>query len=73
MGLRLLDFKMADRTMTFSNNISTSQSTILAPPNLGVGVPLKWLVSQTPYLIHESAIAPHITGSGVLLEIESLC
>ena len=56
-----------------SNNISTGQSTILAPPNLGVGVSLKWLVSQAPYLVHESAIAPHITGSGVLLEIESLC
>ena len=41
--------------------------------NLGVGVPFKWFVSQTPYLVHESPIAPHITGSGVLLEIESLC
>ena len=41
--------------------------------NLGVGVPLKWFVSQAPYLVHESAIAPHVTGSGVLLEIESLC
>ena len=55
-----------------SNNISTGQSTILAPPNLGVGVSLKWLVSQAPYLVHESAIAPHITGSGVLPVVQCL-
>ena len=34
---------------------------------------LKWFVSQTPYLVHHSSIAPHITGSRVLLEMQSLC
>ena len=66
LGMRLLDL-----TMTFS--CSQSIYKLAAPPNLGVGVPLKWFVSQTPYLVHESTIAPHITGSRVLLEIESLC
>ena len=32
----------------------------------------KWLVSNTPYLIHEGSIAPHITSSGVLLVVECL-
>ena len=41
--------------------------------NLDICVSLKRFVSQTPYLIHHSSIAPHITGSRVLLEIESLC
>ena len=36
---------------------------------LRVGITLKWLVSQAPYLIHESTKAPHITGSGVLLVV----
>ena len=31
-----------------------------------VGVALEWLVSETPYLVHEAAKAPHITGCGVL-------
>ena len=39
---------------------------------LTVTVRLKWFVSQTPYLIHEHAKAPHITGCGVLLVEESL-
>ena len=30
----------------------------------------KRLVSQTPYLIEQTSIAPHITGSGVLLEVD---
>ena len=39
---------------------------------LWIGEILKWLVSHTPYLIHESSKAPHITGSGVLLIVKSL-
>ena len=30
-----------------------------------VGVAFKWLVSETPYLVHEAAKAPHVTGCGV--------
>ena len=30
-------------------------------------------MSHTPYLIHESSIAPQIASSGVLLVVESLC
>ena len=37
-----------------------------------VGVSLKWLVSETPYLVHEAAKAPHVTGCGVLLVVECL-
>ena len=37
-----------------------------------VGIVLKWLVSKAPYLIQQHAIAPHITGSGVLLKKQSL-
>ena len=37
-----------------------------AKTNLDVSVSLKWFVSQTPYLVHQNTIAPHITGSGVL-------
>ena len=32
----------------------------------------KRFVSETPYLIHDTAKAPHITGSGVLLVVEGL-
>ena len=31
---------------------------------------LKWSVSETPYLIHDTTKAPHITGSGVLLVVD---
>jgi hypothetical protein len=31
-----------------------------------------WFESQTPYLVHEGSITPHITSSGVLLVVESL-
>ena len=40
--------------------------------HLRVGVALKWFVSQTPYLIHETPETPHITGCGVLLIMHSL-
>ncbi len=32
----------------------------------------KWFVSQTPYLVHDTTKAPHITGCRVLLVIERL-
>ena len=32
----------------------------------------KWLVSKTPYLIHDTTKAPHVTGSGVLLVVDGL-
>ena len=37
-----------------------------------VCVLLKWSMSNTPYLIHENSIAPHITSTGVHLVMESL-
>ena len=70
MGMRLVDFKMADMNYDLLKQHSNQS---VYNTNLGVGVPLKWFVSQAPYLVHESAIAPHVTGSRVLLEIESLC
>ena len=39
---------------------------------LSVGVAFKRLVSKAPYLVHHSSKAPHITGSGVLLEMKCL-
>ena len=33
---------------------------------------MKWFVSQWPYLIEEAAIAPDITGSGVLAIVKGL-
>ena len=45
----------------------------LIPHNIAiylcVGITLKWLVSQAPYLIHESTKTPHITCGGVLLVV----
>jgi len=40
--------------------------------HLLIGIALKWFVSQTPYLVHQNTIAPHITGSGVLPIQQSL-
>jgi hypothetical protein len=37
-----------------------------------VGVAFKWFVSETPYLVHDTPKAPHITGRGVLLVVDSL-
>ena len=37
-----------------------------------VGFFFKWFVSETPYFIHEDTKAPHITGCGVLLEMDCL-
>ena len=40
--------------------------------NLCIAEKFKRFVSETPYLIHDTTKAPHITGSGVLLVVESL-
>ena len=40
--------------------------------NLRIAISFKWFVSETPYLIHDTTKAPHITGSGVLLVVEGL-
>ena len=40
--------------------------------NLNVGGSLKWFVSKAPDLIEQTAIAPDITGSGVLLVVNGL-
>ena len=37
--------------------------------NLNIFQAFEWFVSKTPYLIEQTPIAPDITGSGVLLEI----
>ena len=37
-----------------------------------VCVLFKWFVSETPYLIHDTTKAPHITGSGVLFVEDGL-
>ena len=39
---------------------------------LCIGEALKRFVSHTPYLVHESSIAPHVTSSRVLLVVKSL-
>ena len=41
-------------------------------PHLRVAIAFKWLVSKTPYLIHQTPKSPHITGCGVLLIVQSL-
>lgn len=35
--------------------------------DLSIGVAFERLMSETPYLIEETSIAPYITGCGVLL------
>ena len=39
---------------------------------LNIGILFKWLMSKTPYLIHDTTKTPHITGSGVLLVVYGL-
>ena len=39
---------------------------------MSIIVAFKRLVTETPYLIHSASKAPHITGSGVLLVVNSL-
>jgi hypothetical protein len=39
---------------------------------LQISATFKRFVSETPYLIHDTTKAPHITGSGVLLVVEGL-
>ena len=50
------------KTRSFTNNLYALQVCVL----------FKWFVSETPYLIHDTAKAPHVTGSGVLLVVECL-
>ena len=56
----------------WTNNSYRESVTFYVSYNLCVGMLLKWFVSETPYLIHDTAVAPHITGSGVLLVVEGL-
>ena len=49
-----------------------AETTVYLPNDLLFGVSLKGLVSKTPYLIHHTTKAPHITGCGILLVMESL-
>ena len=37
-----------------------------------VSMAFKWLVSQTPYLVHDHSKTPHITSTGVLPEMQGL-
>ena len=39
---------------------------------IAIAVIFKRFVSETPYLIHDTTKAPHITGSGVLLVMNGL-
>ena len=39
---------------------------------LNIGVGFEWFVPETPYLIHDTTKAPHITGSGILPKVECL-
>ena len=40
--------------------------------HLYIGHLVVWLDTQCPYFIHDHSKAPHVTGSGVLLVVESL-
>ena len=40
--------------------------------HLYIGQLVVWLDTQCPYFIHDHSKAPHVTGSGVLLVVESL-
>jgi hypothetical protein len=48
------------------------ESTVHLPDDLMFGVSLKRFVSETPYLVHHTTKAPHITSCGVLLVVKSL-
>ena len=37
------------------------ETTVHFPDDLMFGVSLKWLVPETPYLVHHTTKAPHIT------------
>jgi hypothetical protein len=50
-----------------------SRSILILLAHLIIGKIRKWSMPQTPYLIHDTAKAPHITGSGVLIIVDSLC
>ena len=40
--------------------------------HLIIGNIVKWLVAERPYLIEQTAVAPHITGIGVLAIVKGL-
>ncbi len=40
--------------------------------NLYIAIILEGFLTETPYLIHDTTKAPHITGSGVLFEVYCL-
>ena len=42
------------------------------PYTFNICMVFKWLVSETPYLIHDATITPHITGSGVFSIVKCL-
>ena len=69
--LPAVDHELIDDSRTSSwrgktNALIDESNTVL------VGVFLKRFVSETPYLIHDTTKAPHITGSGVLLVMDGL-
>ena len=52
--------------------ILTCLSDIMIKFYFWIGMVFERLMSETPYLIHDTTKAPHITGSGVLLVMNSL-
>ena len=54
------------------NRYKCDYNTCNMQSHLIISVPFIWLVSKTPYLIHDHSKAPHITGCGVLLKVQSL-
>ena len=54
------------------NQWSVAGVLLLILANLSTGKVLKRSVSKTPYLIHDTTEAPHITGSGVLIVVNGL-
>ena len=68
----VVDHELIDDSRTASgrgktNSFVNESNTVL------ICVFLKWFVSKTPYLIHNTTKAPHITSSGVLLVENGLC
>ena len=49
-----------------------AKTTVNFTDHFTIRASLKRFVSETPYLIHHTTKAPHITGCGVLLVMESL-
>ncbi len=47
-------------------------STYLAKTYFVISIRFKRFVSDTPYLVEQTAVGPHVTGSGVLLVVKGL-